>query len=162
MNKLPQFYPPPGLLDCANGTLIAEVTRNGRQVQWRKVGQGEPYEGCPKSRLREWDGQGDMRPYFQCSKCFEWLQQDGMCFSVSDIPVCMTCREEYKRSVPNPKKIDDPVLRILNGKMTSKQIFPKAKLPGNLKQTEEHLSMLRDKGLVRYHPVTYQWEKVNR
>ncbi len=102
-------------------------------------------------------------PHDQCYKCCNYVLRNDMAYCASELAICLSCREEVRRENPRPRApVDDPVLKVMNGKMMAKHISPKAGLPGRLKQTMEHLEMLKGKGLVKYHADTFQWEKVVR
>ena len=66
-----------------------------------------------------------------------------------------------RREAPKVEKpVDDPILRILHGRMGVKIIASKSGM--RLKDAESLLQTHLSKGLVRYNPATYQWEKVSR
>lgn len=116
------------------GTILLESGR----TRWIELSDGKPW------------------PHEQCFKCCNYVLRNDMAYCPSGLGVCLPCSREVQAEKPRPQKAtDDPILKILHGRMTTKMIAAKSKL--FLKQAEGHLEDLKSQGLVKYNGI--QWEK---
>ncbi len=146
------------LRDEPIGTIILEKLIDGQPMRWIKVSQGNAYPGIPNSKKRFWNGQGDARPHYQCRECNSFVLNIECRFSPNGIAVCNRCYDRGNWSKPKVQVYDDPILKIMNGRMGIKLICSKVEGGMRIKDCELALEVLKNKGQVSFKAG--YWEKV--